>query len=86
MDVRGLASAQVHSVVFATSGTLLLCFVDVSGRLAGLRCSMRTTFTGKHPCHPTSPPFACCPRVGADPFYEHVQLCVSWVVTRRIGN
>ncbi|KAK9812703.1 hypothetical protein WJX72_002341 [[Myrmecia] bisecta] len=37
---------EVHSLVFADSGTLLLCFVDTSKRLAGLRAQLRIAFTG----------------------------------------
>ena len=46
-------------MVFATSGTLLLCFVDVSGRLAGLRRAMRTTFIGE-PSRLASPVTCFC--------------------------
>ncbi|KAK9828424.1 hypothetical protein WJX81_006698 [Elliptochloris bilobata] len=50
--VRQLAAAtpapdmEVHSLVFASSGALLLCCVDRSGQLAGLRQRMRSTFPG----------------------------------------
>ena len=37
---------QVHSLVFASSGALLLCCVDRSSQLAELRQRMRTTFPG----------------------------------------
>ena len=39
-------SLQAHSIVFANSGTLLLCCVDHSGNLAGLRQRARETFKG----------------------------------------
>lgn len=37
---------EVHSVVFANSGTLLLCLVDTTGRLAGMRQKIRKAFPG----------------------------------------
>ncbi|KAK9905600.1 hypothetical protein WJX75_002804 [Coccomyxa subellipsoidea] len=37
---------EVHSIVFAASGTLLLCCVDTSGVLAGLRTKIRKVFPG----------------------------------------
>ncbi|EIE23652.1 hypothetical protein COCSUDRAFT_63177 [Coccomyxa subellipsoidea C-169] len=37
---------EVHSIVFAASGTLLLCCVDISGVLAGLRTKIRRVFPG----------------------------------------
>lgn len=37
---------QVHSIVFAASGTLLLCCVDTSGVLAGMRSKIRKVFPG----------------------------------------
>lgn len=37
---------EVHSVVFANSGTLLLCLVDTTGQLAGLRQKVREAFPG----------------------------------------
>ncbi len=40
---------QVHSVVFANSGTLLLCLVDTTGQLAGLRQRIREAFPGEKP-------------------------------------
>jgi hypothetical protein len=40
---------QVHSVVFANSGTLLLCLVDTTGQLAGLRQKIREAFPGEKP-------------------------------------
>ena len=41
-----LHGMQVHSVVFAASGTLLLCLVDVSSVLAGMRGKIRKAFPG----------------------------------------
>ena len=37
---------QVHSLLFASSGALLLCCVDRSRQLADLRQRMRATFPG----------------------------------------
>ena len=37
---------QAHSVVFANSGTLLLCCVERSGNLAGFRQRTKATFPG----------------------------------------
>lgn len=45
-----LVDLQVHSVVFAASGTLLLCCTDTSGVLACLRSKIRKTFPGMTPC------------------------------------
>ena len=42
------AVLQVHSVVFANSGTLLLCLVDTTGKLAGMRQKIREAFPGEH--------------------------------------
>ena len=41
---------QVHSVLFASSGTLLLCLVDTSGRLLQLRQHARAKFPGVLSC------------------------------------
>lgn len=38
---------QVQSIVFANSGTLLLCLVDVTGQLAEMRQKMRQAFPGQ---------------------------------------
>ena len=38
--------AQAHSIVFANSGTLLLCCVDHSGNLAAIRQKLRAAFRG----------------------------------------
>lgn len=35
---------EVHSVVFANSGTVLLCLVDTTGKLAGMRQQIREAF------------------------------------------
>ena len=48
-DVLGFTCAcgvQVHSLVFASSGALLLCCVDRSSQLADLRQRMRAAFPG----------------------------------------
>ncbi|KAK9794968.1 hypothetical protein WJX73_009426 [Symbiochloris irregularis] len=37
---------KVHSILFASSGTLLLCFVDLSGRLLEIRRRARSSFPG----------------------------------------
>ncbi|BDA47569.1 hypothetical protein COCOBI_10-4180 [Coccomyxa sp. Obi] len=37
---------EVHSIVFAASGTLLLCCVDTNGVLAGMRSKIRKIFPG----------------------------------------
>ena len=38
---------QVHSLVFANSGTLLLCLLDTSRIMAGFRQRIRTAFPGR---------------------------------------
>ena len=43
-----LPSLQVHSLVFANSGTLLLCLLDTSRIMAGFRQRIRSAFPGKH--------------------------------------
>ena len=37
---------QVHSLVFANSGTLLLCLLDPSRTMAGFRQRIRSAFPG----------------------------------------
>lgn len=44
--VSGPPVFQVYSFVFANSGTLLLCFVDVTGLLASFRQHCKATFPG----------------------------------------
>lgn len=38
---------QVHSIVFAASGTLLLCSIDPSGTLNRIRAGLREAFPGR---------------------------------------
>ena len=59
---------QVHSLVFASSGALLLCCVDRSSQLADLRQRMRSTFPGVFtgPSHPEC-------------FVTHLMPVTNWV-------
>ena len=45
--VSGILLVQVHSIVFAASGTLLLCSTDPSGTLNGIRAKLREAFPGR---------------------------------------
>ncbi len=51
-------AVQVYSFVFANSGTLLLCFVDVTGLLASFRQHCKATFPGQRGSTPAD--FWCC--------------------------
>lgn len=42
---------QVQSVVFASTGTLLLCLVDTTGHLASMRLKIREAFPGASSQH-----------------------------------
>ena len=43
----GCVLLQVHSIVFASSGTLLLCSTDPSGTLDQIRSELRAAFPGR---------------------------------------
>lgn len=40
---------QVHSVVFANSGTILLCLVDTTGHISSMRQEISKAFPGLFP-------------------------------------
>lgn len=60
----------MHSLVFASSGALLLCCVDRSGQLAGLRKRMREAFPGAQ-----AAPFPHGLFASAAGRYKLVRLC-----------
>jgi hypothetical protein len=71
--------------VFASSGALLLCCVDRSGQLAGLRQRMREAFPGAQAAH--VPPWlhvimrvvglGCWPLQAIAPAYMHCEAGVA---------
>lgn len=46
MRYRSLCCLQVHRVLLADSGTLLICLTDTDGHLSQLRQQLRSTFPG----------------------------------------
>ena len=45
--INGSCFLQVHSIIFAASGTLLLCSIDPSGVLNRIRAKLREAFPGR---------------------------------------
>lgn len=76
-------SFAVHRLVLADSGTLLLCSVDTSGQLAGLRRRLKDAFPGAPPrqstiCHASIARVLSPRQLDADAIRRLQEVCDRW--------